>query len=330
MKAMAPRTLTEVELEAAHWIAVLDSPAISNTEMARFHDWLAADEKHKRAYEALAATSDKIDAFLATEAPTGHTQPRSRLTRRGLLTGGAIAAATTGAVLLGRRFLDLARREEFATALRQPRSVALSDGTRIELAPGARILATLTLAARSIRFEEGVALFNVAHDPQRPFIVSTRYGEIRALGTEFVVRLGEDRAIATVLSGRVEARRPSLFPNSQTPPDAVCEANAEVVLQRDSVSVSSLQEDGLERRLIWRDRMVALDDQSLRDAAAEIERFTGVRFVFSDAATADIRLTGYIEGDDVEGFIALLAANAGVEAERRPDGAIVLSQQHPL
>lgn len=328
---MAPRTLTEVELEAAHWIAVLDSPAISSAEMARFHDWLAADEKHKRAYEALAATSDKIDAFLAAETPAPRqTQPRPRLTRRVFLTGGAIAATVTGAVLLGRPLLDLARREEFAARLRQPRSIALSDGTRIELAPGARIQATLTTAVRSIRFEEGVALFNVAHDAERPFIVSTRYGEIRALGTEFVVRLGEDRAVATVLSGRVEARRPSLFPNSQTPPDAVCEANAEIVLQEDSVSVSTLQEDGLERRLIWRDRMVALDDQSLRDAAAEIERFTGVRFVFSDAATADIRLSGYIEGDDVEGFIALLNANAGVEAERRPDGAVVLSLQHPL
>lgn len=328
---MAPRTLTEVELEAAHWIAVLDSPAISSTEMARFHDWLAADEKHKRAYEALVTTSDKIDAFLAAETPAPRqAPPQHRLTKRVFLTGGAIAAAATGAVLLGRPLFNLAGGEVFDATGGRSHSVALSDGTRIELAPGARIQATLTTAVRSIRFEEGVALFNVAHDAERPFIVSTRYGDIRALGTEFVVRLGEDRAIATVLSGRVEARRPTLFPNTQTPPDAVCAARAEIVLQRDSVSVSSLQTDGLERRLIWRDRMVALDDQSLRDAAAEIEGFTGVRFVFRDAATADIRLSGYIEGDDVDGFIALLAANAGVEAERRADGVIVLSQQHPL
>lgn len=328
---MAPRALTEVELEAAHWIAVLDSADVSSAEMARFHDWLAADEKHKRAYEALVATSDKIDAFLATAPPAlTQAQPRYRLTRRIFLTGGAIAATATGAVLLGRPFPDLASSEVFDASLGRPRSVALSDGTRIELAPGARIRATLTAAARTIRFEEGVALFNVAHDAGRPFIVATRYGEIRALGTEFVVRLTEDQAIATVLSGRVEARRASLFPNDRAPPDAVCEANAEVILQEDSVSVSSLQSDGLERRLIWRDRMVALDDQSLRDAAEEIERFTGVRFVFGDAATAEMRLSGYIEGDDVEGFIALLASNAGVKAERRADGTMVLSQHRPL
>lgn len=322
---MAPRTLTEVELEAAHWIAVLDSPATSSVEIARFHSWLAASEDHKRAYEALAVTSDKIDAFLSAEAPARNPQSPARMSRR-FLVGGAIAASATGAVLLARPLLERSKRETFAAPMRQPRVLALSDGSSVELGPGALMYATINDELRRIRFEQGVALFNVAHDA-RPFVVSTRYGSIRALGTEFVVRLREDRAIATVLTGRVEARKPSLWLDQDTPPDAVCGANSEIVLEKDSVSVSPLQQDGVERRLIWRDRMVALDDQSLRDAATEIERFTGVRFVFSDAATAEVRLSGYVEGDDVDGFIALLALNVGVEAEHRADGAIVLSQR---
>jgi transmembrane sensor len=172
-----------------------------------------------------------------------------------------------------------------------------------------------------VRFEEGVALFNVAHDASRPFVVTTRFGDIRVLGTSFVVRLGPDAAIATVLSGRVEARREMPF----SPDNSVAaSADQEIELAGGAPTVSLLERDALDRRLVWRERMVALDGQSLREAAAEVTRFSGVRFAFADTATAQVRLAGYVAGDDVEAFLGLLENNVGVSADRRADGVIVL------
>ncbi|MFN3462482.1 MAG: FecR family protein [Terricaulis sp.] len=319
---MAHREPTEAELEAAHWLVVLDEPRVSRQDIDAFQAWLAADEQHKRAYEAVSATADKIDAVLATE-PAG--EVRHRRTRAPIRPI-AIAALSAAAVLALFVISPLSPlRDEagavYATAPEEERLVRLSDGTTIEMAPGARLRASLEGAERRVRFEEGVALFNVAHDASRPFVVTTRFGDIRVLGTSFVVRLGPDAAITTVLSGRVEARREMLF----SPDNSVAaSAEQEIELGGGAPTVSVLAPDALDRRLVWRDRMVALDGQSLREAAAEVTRFSGVRFAFADTATPQVRLAGYVAGDDVEAFLGLLENNVGVSADRRADGVIVL------
>lgn len=320
---MAHREPTQAELEAAHWLVVLDEPRVSRQDIDAFQAWLAADETHKRAYDAVSATADKIDAVLATES-VGHEigHRRTRVPARPIAIAALSAAAALALFIISP--LSPLRDEAgavYATAPEQERLVRLSDGTTIEMAPGARLRASVEGDERRVRFEEGVALFNVAHDASRPFVVMTKFGEIRVLGTSFVVRLRPDGAITTVLSGRVEARREMLF----SPDNSVAaSADQEIELGGGAPTVSVLAPDALDRRLVWRERMVALDGQSLREAAAEVTRFSGVRFAFADSATAQVRLAGYVAGDDVEAFLGLLENNVGVSADRRADGVIVL------
>lgn len=320
---MPHREPTQAELEAAHWLVVLDEPRVSRQDIDAFQAWLAADEQHKRAYDAVSATADKIDAVLATE-PVGHEigRRRTKVPVRPIAMVALSAAAALALFVISP--LSPLRDEPgavYATAPEQERLVRLSDGTTIEMAPGARLRASLEGDERHVDFEEGVALFNVAHDASRPFVVTTKFGEIRVLGTSFVVRLGPDAAITTVLSGRVEARREMLF----SPDNSVAaSADQEIELGAGAPTVSVLARDALDRRLVWRERMVALDGQSLREAAAEVTRFSGVRFAFADTATAQVRLAGYVAGDDVEAFLGLLENNVGVSADRRADGVIVL------
>ncbi len=319
---MAHREPTQAELEAAHWLVVLDEPRVSRQDIDAFQAWLAADETHKRAYDAVSATADKIDAVLAKE-PLGEVRHRrTRVPVRPIAIAGVSAAAALALFVISP--LSPLRDQTgavYATAPEQERLVRLSDGTTIEMAPGARLRASFEGDERRVRFEEGVALFNVAHDASRPFVVTTRFGDIRVLGTSFVVRLGPDAAITTVLNGRIEARRDMLF----SPDNSVAaSADQEIELAGGAPTVSVLERDALNRRLVWRERMVALDGQSLREAAAEVTRFSGVRFAFADTATAQVRLAGYVAGDDVEAFLGLLENNVGVSADRRADGVIVL------
>jgi len=319
---MAHREPTQAELEAAHWLVVLDEPRVSRQDIDAFQAWLAADDTHKRAYEAVSATADKIDAVLATEPVVEVRHRRTRIPIRPIAIA-ALSAAAVLALFVISPFSPLrdGAGAVYATAPEEERLVRLSDGTTIEMAPGARFRASFEGDERRVRFEEGVALFNVAHDASRPFVVTTRFGDIRVLGTSFVVRLGPDAAITTVLSGRVEARREMLF----SPDNSVAaSADQEIELAGGAPTVSVLEQDALDRRLVWRERMVALDGQSLREAAAEVTRFSGVRFAFADTATAQVRLAGYVAGDDVEAFLGLLENNVGVSADRRADGVIVL------
>jgi transmembrane sensor len=323
---MAHREPSQAELEAAHWLVVLDEPDLKQSEIAAFQAWLGADPAHKRAYEAVSATADKIDAVLAMESvgsDAGRRRPRVPVRPLAIA---ALAAAAALVLFVVSPVSPLRDRDGavYATTPGQERLVRLSDGTTIEMAPGARLRASLNGEDRRVRFEEGVALFNVAHDASRPFVVATRFGDIRVLGTSFVVRLGPDAAVTTVLSGRVEARRDALFSNGES---VAAGAEQEIELAGGAPTVSALAQEAVERRLVWRERRVALDGQSLREAAAEVTRFSGVRFVFADSEAAQVRLAGYVAADDVEAFLALLENNVGVSADRRADGVIVLRSE---
>lgn len=326
---MATRPPTQAELEAAHWLEVLDAPNVPRLEIERFQAWLSASDENRRAYAALSATSDRLDAFLGSgdfPANDFYVDEDALARRKG---GGArafvLAASIAGFGLIATfAALNLAgpQGEIIAVPMRETRLVELDDGTILELSPGARTEISLREDARTVQLEDGVALFRVAHDGNRPFLVSTRFGEVRVTGTEFVVRIEDDRAIVSVLSGRVEGRRARLLPRRD--PDAIAGAQQEFILGAAEVATIPLSPAALEQRIIWRERMVALDGQSLREAAHEIERFSGARFVFADRATEEIRLSGYVEGDDVDAFLALLASNVGVASQRRDDGAILL------
>ncbi|NWO96408.1 hypothetical protein GY976_25075, partial [Escherichia coli] len=56
---------------------------------------------------------------------------------------------------------------------------------------------------RRLRLVAGEALFKVAHDKSRPFVVETRHGEVVAVGTMFDVSVGKGEAKVTVVEGVV-------------------------------------------------------------------------------------------------------------------------------
>jgi len=89
----------------------------------------------------------------------------------------------------------------------RPLKVMLPDGSRVTIAPGS-CLRYLRMPDGRTRetFMSGQAVFDVAKDNHKPFIVHTSKAQIQVLGTCFNVRSYEDDATATVtlISGKVQ------------------------------------------------------------------------------------------------------------------------------
>ena len=98
----------------------------------------------------------------------------------------------------------LAGERYFHTAIGEHRAITLTDGSTLTLNTGSRAVVRYRDAHRSVTLQTGQALFEVAKDPQRPFVVTAHNRTITALGTAFDVRLtGGDLAV-TLLEGKVE------------------------------------------------------------------------------------------------------------------------------
>src|SRR3546814_13934316 len=77
-------------------------------------------------------------------------------------------------------------------------SVQLPDGSAVRLDLETAIDARFGAGRRDIEFRQGRAMFDVARDPSRPFVVNAGVGTVTALVTRFQVQRSENRVSVTL------------------------------------------------------------------------------------------------------------------------------------
>jgi transmembrane sensor len=318
------RTRAEIDEEAAQWTWRMDGE-VTPAEQQAFDAWLRQDPRHRRAMDELsrvwqtldglaeAKRGEKIATF--TEQPTSAHQAA---TRRNWLIGAAAAAMVAVAVGLG--FVLIGQRSEtqtLATAVGQERTVTLADGSIITLNTNSIVETVLTGRLRQIYLRKGEAHFQVAHDTSRPFLVHAGDAVVRAVGTEFEVRLLTDQHVdVTVNEGRVEVQAGPAQPATRRA------LNAGQKLATTDYSVKQVSPEQLSSQLAWREGAIVFDGEPLAEAIAEIQRYTDARIIISDGSTALLRVGGRFRTGDVQGFFAGLESALPVSIRRSADGVV--------
>ena len=201
----------------------------------------------------------------------------------------------------------------FQAALGQVRTAPLADGSQAVLSSDSRIDVRLSRDRRLVELHRGEAIFDVAKDAARPFVVDTGERQVIAVGTRFSVRRdGADlRVVVTEGTVRLETRRAGQGPQ----PAALLPAGSVALARGDDVLVRSLPIAEAEGMLDWRDGMLAFRDTTLAEAAAEFNRYNARKLVVADASAGALRVGGSFRWDNAEGFARLLERGFPVRAE---------------
>ncbi|OZI36938.1 Fe2+-dicitrate sensor, membrane component [Bordetella genomosp. 10] len=183
------------------------------------------------------------------------------------------------------------------TATGERRQVVLADGTRVDLNTATAIDVAFSETERRIFLRGGEVLVETGHDAgragaaYRPFIVQTRQGRIRALGTRFVVRDGADDTLVAVLQGAVELT-PDGAPSARRVLDAGQQARFTAARVGAVAPADAHAAD-------WARGMFVADQMRLADVVSELSRYRpGV--LRCDPAVADLRLTGAFQLDNID------------------------------
>src|SRR5690606_12600450 len=91
----------------------------------------------------------------------------------------------------------------YRTAVGERLAVTLDDGSVLTLNTDSRALVQYGDGIRGVTLEKGQALFEVAKNPELPFVVTAAGRKVTALGTAFDVRVTDDRLAVTLIEGRV-------------------------------------------------------------------------------------------------------------------------------
>lgn len=294
----------EIDDEAADWAARVDGRELDADHDVELQAWLAGDPRRAGAFLRAQAAISFLDRGRALAGADAAIEP-SRPSRRALLTGAGSALA---AGLAGGAVFLTTRHQRLDTRLGEIRRVPLTDGSLVAINTTTALDVTMKPRSRQILLRRGEAWFQVAKDAERPFVVSAGRVQVRAVGTAFSVRRDGDGVDVMVTEGVVET-----WVEGQAGARQRLSAGNRVQLTGNSTPVVAESPSMIERSLAWRNGEIALDGESLGDAARQFNRYNNRQIIIDDTDLARERFVGLFRTNEPESFAAAVAATIGAK-----------------
>lgn len=297
--------------------------------------------------------SDRIgDSYhlAISTAARSSTEDRVRPRRRRAWIAGLAASLLTVAVALSivapRVGFDLPAVAGFndsviQTDIGELRRVQLADGSTMTLGGFTRVSVDMSEHARRIILARGEAFFEVAKDPNRPFVVEVDDTAIRAVGTAFDVRRAGSQVSVSVAEGIVEVLDTRNQSGSNTPDtlhQAVTRLSAGQSIQFEPKSVQPPPPVVVDADTVaaWRNGQRQYLAEPLANVIADLNRYSTRQITIEDPTLSEMAITGSIFERDIERWVKSLEVALPVEVEehgeririrRREDGQRAISAQ---
>ncbi|WP_374572360.1 FecR domain-containing protein [Phenylobacterium sp.] len=303
--------------EAAAWFSRLNTRSVSSETLEGFRLWrqgagnreaYAEVERAWRRSTALegGAETDAAVADALARGRSRRTEATARRWRSAAMLGLTLAlAATLG---LGVAWQAGAFGERYGAGVGEQRLIQLADGSRIRLDTNTQLVVHLSAHLRRIELKQGQALFEVAHDASRPFVVEAGAAKVRALGTQFDVRRDATHVQVTLLEGRVEVR-PGRQPDNQV---VVLRPGEQVVADGGLGAPRSIDTAATTS---WTDGRLLFHAIPLRQAIAEMNRYSRRQIVLEAPGLAEESVSGAFDTGNIDGFVSAVGDLHGLRAE---------------
>jgi transmembrane sensor len=342
---MIRETASTAADEAARWFARQQSNAMTPRERRQLDEWLAGGEANRIAFAECAgvwnlaegAADDQAILAMRREALAIGRAPA----RRTWLRAGMAIAATLVLVVMGSAYLVGTRQVPFGretgpslaqqgahvyrTIVGQRSSIALADGSVVELNTDSELHVDLGSAIRHFALVRGQALFRVAHDRDRPFVVKAGGKAVTALGTVFDVDLRPRELRVTLLEGRVSVR--PLASGTDGAREQARDLQPGQQLIAHVAQPLEIRSVNVDQVVSWREGRVVFNDERLGDVLPEINRYSQRKVVLGDPDLADLRISGTFRTGAVDRFAAALNMGFAIDTRVDRNHNVVLSRR---
>ncbi|XUU60575.1 FecR family protein [Erythrobacter sp. HA6-11] len=207
----------------------------------------------------------------------------------------------------------------YSTRIGEMAEFDLPDGSSIALNTGSQVDVRFSAGRRMLALVKGEAVFSVAKDRERPFIVQAGSSRVVALGTVFAVRRAGDEADVTLIEGRVRV-------------DKINESGADLksaeLSAGERLTVSSGQGFAISKTPLasaasWRNGRLVFDNTPLSEVLGEFNRYSIEQHVLRDPELADFLVSGTFRIKSSEHFAATLEAGFPIVVRARDQGQIL-------
>lgn len=316
--------VSSVDTQAAEWHARLGERVVATQTIEDFFAWHQTPE-HAEAYrrvQQIWGQSPRLagqpsmqkalaDALSRRQRPS---QGRGRLPRTLL---GLTAVATAVALAFG-GYSWFQAKSVYATQTGEQRLVQLADGSTVRLDTASRIRVRFSGGRRDVALEEGQALFTVAHDPNRPFVVQAGDSAVTAIGTVFEVQRRGGEADVTLIQGVVDVRSGG--------PGGAHVRMAAGDQARVRGAVARVSRVNLAYQTSWTEGQIILRDTPLREAVNEVNRYLTDKVELDAPGLETMPINGVFKTGDRDAFVSMASGALGLQVSALPGGGVRLSE----
>ncbi|MCG8527005.1 MAG: FecR domain-containing protein [Opitutales bacterium] len=338
--------LSEIEAEAAAWV-IRHERGLTADEQDRLNEWLTSDPEHRRVYKNYNLGWSDLDRLVGLQASysapidpgllSGKEHSRSKIYRFENIV--KVVVPLVACLLLCVALLNRKPEVEpikFDTTVKthqmeRIRNETLEDGSKIEFNWDALAEVEYTSDMRLVRLIKGEANFVVQKDIERPFIVDVDGVRVKAVGTEFNVKRGENQLDVIVTEGLVvlENVRASESEDGFSE-EALLKENFKAVIdfegEEPSLEVTVLENQEVEEALFWKPKLIHFENVTLDVIVDEFNKRNIQKIVLADPSLKHIQLNSVFWSDNIAGFVRLLESTFQIQASFDDEGQIFLSR----
>ena len=346
-----------VEAEALAWIAQLNGDDVSEKDLAAFREWVNRSPAHQKEIKELSELWTGLNVLTVMDEPIRQADKLSKQLRKrrarqqwrrqillpALSVASILAVVIIAPTVLSRNDVPTSYEAQvnvpltFKTAKGEHQTHSLEDGSVITLNTDSYVEVDFTDGQRDIRLLKGEALFSVAHDEQRPFLVFANDGVVRAVGTEFSVHITDFAMEVIVSEGSVELStleptKPTTSATEVSPNVAkvaslgIIKAGHSAEVKNSQASIANVSDEVIDAELSWRVGRLDFTGEGLEEAIAEYTRYTDMNIKIIDPELKKIRLGGSFPTNEPDLFLKNLEFNFGIKVEKVGQSQVFLSK----
>lgn len=282
---MLPKPLDLATLEsAAGWYVDLRADADDPALRAAHQHWLATDARHRRAWDRVQRLQGKFDE-LASPSLARATMKGAGARRRDVLKVlGILLAAGAAGPLAWHSAAGTRWAADVRTQTGERRLIRLEDGSQLQLNTATAVNIRFSETLREVVLVCGEIMIETAQDRrQRPFVVHTDAGSLRALGTRFVVYSDAAGTRLSVISHAVEVR-----PAQQPQAMATVTAGQQLGFTAAALGVVAPADPQVDA---WTRNMLVVSNWRLADFVAQVQRYRP-GYMSCAPTVAQLRISG--------------------------------------
>jgi len=359
----------KVAVQANAWLMKIKSDTMTARDRGKFEKWLKKDPEHQAEFDLMDAIWGGVDVlkdepavilernqWLANERLNARVKPKNILgIPLPIFKYAAFAVSLVLVVMVTWLMKDTTPSDNnYTTATGEQRTIYLADGSSISMDTETMISYLYSTDLRSIVLKKGRALFSVAHDTERPFVVSAGKITVQAIGTQFnVYRKLQGTTSVAVSEGKIlikqkakdqeKENKNNALPAYQNTEPAISDKQINTkkiinlpLIQETLVAGQSIEvNENISQFVIgkiyvqkvndWRQGRLHFNEESLQVVINEINRYLDKKIVINDARLQHIPISINFDVKHRKSFLNALKNIIPITSRSNINGDIVLS-----